>query len=183
MTRKQIVIMLTVLFIVDGIVVGALISATASPQIGVPVGLAAMVLPFALVSAVTGGLLRACGWGSLSRDFPAREPAEGAKPKVAPSFVAGKVPMNNAMEYAADDQCLHLTPVFSFTGMAPRVSIPWEHVSFPNDGAPVPTKLAGTLVEIEVSGRRMRLPPDAVSRELELRRAIAREEAATGTSA
>lgn len=169
--------MLTLLFIVDGIVVGALVSVTASPQIGVPVGVAAMALPFAVGTAVTGGLLRACGWGALSRAFPARAPMEGTRERIAPTFVAGKVPMNNAMAYAADDACLHLTPVFSFMGMAPGLSIPWEHVSFPGDGTPVKTRLAGTLAEIEVSGRRMRLPMEAVSRELEIRRAIEREHA------
>lgn len=176
MTRKQLTIMLMVLFIVDGIVVGALISATASPTIGVPVGVAAMVFPFVLVYGLTALLLRIAGWPRLARAFPARPALEGAKPKMCPQFVAARMALNNAVEYAVDDDCLHLTPMFA-SRLSAGVSIPWEHIEFPEDSGVKKTRFGVALVPITAVGVKMKVPLEAVQREMSIRRAI-REDAA-----
>lgn len=172
MTRKQLRTMLTVLIIVDGFVVGALLCAVASPAVGIPVGLAAMLVPFVLVAGLIVIMLRIAGWGGLSKSFPAVPQAEGTRAKVAPTFVVGKLPMNNAIEWASDDDHLHITPVFGWGPLCAPVSVPWEHIEFPDRGEPVRTLLAGSLVQIRAGGVPMRVPAEAVSRELEIRRAI-----------
>lgn len=184
MQRKQLKLLLTVLFIVDGFIIGALLSATRSWQLGVPVGFAVMLFPFALVALIIGGTMRMGGWGRLASAYPAVEPAPGTKAKMAEQMVIGKVPMNNSVEYAVDDDHLHLTPLMTLGSWCPAVSIPWAAVSFPDDGREAKASLLkAASVLIDAADVRMRVPPEVVRRELEVRAALRGAEESGGTLA
>lgn len=169
MPRKQFLAFLCLLLIADAVLVGALVTATAGWQLGVPLGIAAIFLPVLLVVGIMAGFMRAGGWGTLAREYPAREPLPGTKPAMAPSFTVGRIPMNNAMECAADDDCLHLTPLITLGSICPAVSIPWEAVTFPEGGRVSTGLLTGGFVKISASGVDMKLPVAAVRRELDVR--------------
>jgi len=170
--RKQFLAFLCLLLVADAVFVGVLVSATSSWRLGLPIGVAAIFVPVLFVVAIIAGIMRAGGWGTLARDFPACDPAPGTKRAMAPSFTVGCIPMNNAMEYAADDDHLHLTPLLTLGSICPAVSIPWEAVSFPDGGKPSTGVLTGGFVKISASGVGMKLPVDAVRRELGVRAAI-----------
>ncbi len=179
MTRKNIVLLLTVLFIVDAIVVGTLVGAVnRSVGVGLLAGAGAIALPFTLVGLLITGILRAAGWGRLVSAFPAVPPADGVVGKMADSLKIGGVSMNNAIECAVDDNYLHLTPLMSFGRLCPPVSIPWEHVTFPEGDTPKVGLLTGKRVHLVAQGVKMWVPAAIVERELAVRSAIERESVA-----
>jgi hypothetical protein len=171
--RKNFILLLRLLLIADGIIVGALVSATGSWKIGVPVGIGAMVLPFLLIPLITGGIMRTGGWGRIASAFPPAPWAEGTKGTMADTLTVGRVPMSNAVEVATDDDYLHLTPLMTLGKWCPAVSIPWAEVSFPDEGRETKSLLTGKSVKIAAAGVTMLVPTSAVRRELEVRRAMA----------
>lgn len=175
-SRKNIRSLLVLLFICDGVMVGAIVGGTQrSLALGLLVGLGAMLLPLVLVTLIIGGTMAAGGWGRLMQAFPAVSPLAGTVGRMAESFTVGAVPMNNAVECAADDDCLHLTPLVSLGRFCGPVSIPWEHVAFPEEGQETKGLFTGGRVAMEAAGVRMWIPTAFVARELEVRRAMGGE--------
>ncbi len=173
MPRKNFILLLRVLLIADGIIVGAVVSATGAWKIGLPVGLVAMVVPWFLIPFVAGGIMRIGGWGRIATAFPPAPWAEGTNGMMADTLTVGRVPMSNAVEVATDDDYLHLTPLITQGKWCPAVSIPWAEISFPDEGRETKSLLTGKSVKIAAAGVTMLVPTSAVRRELEVRRAMA----------
>lgn len=128
MTRKQFAILILVISITDGFIIGALISATASPAIGIPVGIAAIALPWLLLAGMGPLIWSLTGLNRVERQYPlANTSVFQQHAKVISMAVRQKwIGISNCIESATDDNHLHLR--LALPGPAGRlgVSIPWE---------------------------------------------------------
>jgi hypothetical protein len=164
MTRKQLATLILVISIVDGFMIGALISATTSPTIGVPIGVAAALLPWVLLAGLGPMIWRLMGLHQVESQFPLRSPEVFGKNARIISLAVRQpwLGVNNCVEVASDDDDLHLR--LALPGPASRrgVSIPWAAVASIKPGR--------STARLDISG----LPPywvpmKLVSRELSIR--------------
>lgn len=171
MQRKTLLTLLVMFALIEALVFGVLVGATAGWWVGVLVAMAAASLPAVLLGPLVGLFLRAFGWGRLAAAFPARPTPSGTDGLMMPTLVLGGLPMNNAVEWHADDDYLHLTPLIVTPGLAPPISIPWAAVRFIDSLDNSPGK--GGMVAIEAGGVKMKVSKASVEKELAIRRAIA----------
>lgn len=167
MSRRNLLIFLGCLFAADALMIGALLGSQKGPLAGVLAGLAALAAPIVIGLPVVALILKLAGWPSLAERFPKTDGADAVKRQIAPSLVIGKLAMSNAVEWGIDDDHLHLWPLVALSRRTAAASIPWEHIAFPEQG-----EAKGGLVEIRAGEQRLRVPLQAVRRELEVRRAI-----------
>ena len=179
MNRKSILIIVTLLSVTDALVLGIFIGAKVSVFAGLACAIGAFMMPFAMISVVLRIVCAAVGWGRLASDFPAQPLAPDAKFKPAPTVGMRwrLLQMNGAIQWAADDEYLHLAPtIVLFNEMQP-VSIPWVAVEIP----PEPRKKHigfAALREITAAGMKMWVPAEMVARELRVREELAAAESA-----
>lgn len=124
-------IALFILFITDGLVIGALVGGlSGSWRQGVLVGVIACAAPWLLVAPLILAMARASRWTRLSTLYPLRAPNPDATPARLTSIAVrwAWLAFNNCMEVRTDDDHLHLA--FGIP-MSPRmpVSIPWAAVT------------------------------------------------------
>jgi hypothetical protein len=131
LTQRNLSILLALLFVTDAIIVGALVSVTASPALGIPIALAALAFPFLMFRVVALGLGRVGLLARLSRDYPLRDgaiPPNGSSKISSISVGTRAMRLNNCVVLAADDACLHLKVSVPTVKNAPGTSIPWEQI-------------------------------------------------------
>ncbi|MCB9837829.1 MAG: hypothetical protein H6813_00680 [Phycisphaeraceae bacterium] len=131
MTQRNLSILLFVLFVTDAFVVGALVSVTASPAIGIPVALGVVVFPFLLMRVIAFAMGRIGTLARLSRAFPLRDgafPADGSARIASISLGTKSMRINNGVVLAADDECLHIKLAIPTVANGAGASIPWEQV-------------------------------------------------------
>lgn len=174
MTRKQFAILILVISITDGFIVGALISATASPLIGIPIGIAAIALPWIILAACGPAIWALMGMNRVQEQYPLLDPnIFGKDAKVISIAVRQKwIGISNCIEALADDNHLHLRLALPGPSGRLGVSIPWEAVTSIEAeksiaridiiGVPpmwVPIKLVNREIEV----RQIQLPSDVES--------------------
>ena len=159
------------ILIVDGFVVGAVVGATVSPQMGLLVGLGAIVLPFVLVPPVLWLVFRLGGWTALTERYPAVErAAEAEGGKVTSLGLKSRLNrLNNCVEWWADDGHLHLTVIPPFGKLTKPVSIPWGEV------VEIDAPRRYGFVRIELPEMNLWVDRKLVARELAVREAMEAE--------
>lgn len=176
MTRRQLAILILAISILDGFLIGAVLTATAGPAIGIPIGAGAMLLPW-LVLAATGPLV----WQMLSlhrveKQFPLRDPQVFRGGRVV-SMAARRpwLAANNCVEVASDDDSLHIRLALPAFSSRRGVSIPWEAITSIESGR--------TMSRFDIPGQPpMWLPRASLEREYELRQVQLPEEAGATVS-
>ena len=130
----------------------------------IAVGLAGLVLlwmPVMLIATLFSG------WWELAHRFPRRRPDVGAKHGLGSVAFSPVFQYKRCVNYAIDDDFLHLSlpPVLGvFHG---PISIPWSLIQFP-----VGAKRVAGMTLIDVSGRRFLVSRAMAQRELAVREQI-----------
>ena len=129
-------------------------------------------LVLAFFAAMFFVLSQISGWSGMARRFPAA-PAHDASWKFG-SMAMGMRGMryNNCVRIGVDDEHLHIRMLKIFSAYHRPISIPWALIEFPGS---LPTgRWTLGFIELRVSGgQRVWLSPQAVRREIEVRRAMA----------
>lgn len=131
MTKRNLSILIFVLLLTDALIVGALVSVTVSPALGIPIALSTLAFPFLMFRIVALGLGKIGLLARLRSDYPLRDgaiPADGSSRISSISVGNRAMRLNNCVVLAADDDCLHLQISIPTVGNAPGASIPWEQV-------------------------------------------------------
>ncbi len=149
-------LLLTVIFVVDFIVVTAIV-ASLSPSQTLWIAPLMLGLPFAIFAGMTFFL-----WKPYERRFPAAPQSRDAIVKLGQSLQLGRLArFNNAISLAADEDHLHLIPfaVMRLAG-AKVISIPWSSVT---DLGPARGKYSMRLTKAKVDGLTLAAPEWAMS--------------------
>lgn len=164
MSRKQLAILILVISVLDGFLIGAIVSTTASPAVGIPLGAAAMALPW-IILCIAGPLVwQMLGLHQVERQFPLRDPAVFGKDARIVSMCSRSswLAANNCIEVATDDDALHIR--MAIPGISPKrgVSIPWETITTVEPGR--------MMTRFQIPGHPpMWLPKGILAREYDLR--------------
>lgn len=170
MTRAGLKAFLIIMFVMDAIIAVTLGCALSSPIAGISLGAAMLAAPIALfgaISAVIGSLAR---WSAMAERYPAVTPAGRMEPILASIAVRWRwFGINNAIEWGADEEHLHLALVIPFARGTPPISIPWGETEI--------TRVRKNCYRLDVGGAgdggfRLWVPEAMVKKELALRAAI-----------
>lgn len=131
MTRKNLGIMLFVLFIADAFVIGGIVAATHSPQLGITIGVLALAFPFVLLMGIMPLFTALTGWDKVCRRYPGVPDAFAGKDAKLQSMALhySGFNFNNCVEIRSDDHHLHLRIVALIGKWNKPASIPWEAVT------------------------------------------------------
>ncbi|MGP1309953.1 MAG: hypothetical protein ACTS27_07140 [Phycisphaerales bacterium] len=144
-------VVLIVLFVVDFVVVAAIVGSLA-PRVAVWAAPLALAIPFGVF-----GLITVIAWKPLERRFPAAPQSRDAIVKLGQSLQLGAFArFNNAISMAADEDHLHLIPLtpMRLTG-AKVVSVPWDRVT---DIGPPPGRFSMKLTKATADGKTLAAP-------------------------
>lgn len=153
-----------IISVVDGLIIGAAISAMGHPARGVPIGITVMVLPWVVLAAAGPAIWSMMGLNRVQSRFPLRDPTVFTPNTKVISMAARQrwLGINNCIEAVADDDHLHIR--LALPGPAKRcgVSVPWEAVTSIN----AETRIARIDI-LDVPP--LWVPAQLVQRELEVR--------------
>jgi hypothetical protein len=124
-----------------------------------------------VVTAVFLAMARLTGWKRLAAAYPARPPAQDARTGLGSAFFYTMGNYNGCVRWHADDEYLHLALIRPFQWLGhPPMSVPWAAIEVDL------TQSRDGYQQVYIDGIPVRLPFKAVEAELELRRAMSREE-------
>jgi len=164
MNARTLRLFLACFFIIDGIIVAVVVSATSSPRLGIPVGLGVIAIPFLVIPGVMAIMAPLSGWTRLAKHYRAPDGAPSGD-NLAVTSAAFRSPAfryNNCVIVWADDDHLHLRIMKPFDAGHAPLAIPW------NDVVAIEPGVLFAVVQ-PAHGPRVFVPMKYVRRELEIR--------------
>lgn len=130
MEGKHFIFMILAIEAGTAVMIGALLTATSGPAVGLGTAALVLILPFILIPAVMVLFSRLGGWRQMAARFPAREPLPDATRNRLASIAVGKkwCRYNNVVQWSTDSDSLHLSLPPFFNAGHPPMSIPWAAV-------------------------------------------------------
>lgn len=130
MNRKTLGIALFVLFLVDALVIGAIVAVLGSPGAALMIGVLAFAAPCVLLMGIMPLFSRISGWDTLARRYPPTDDAFAGYrgPVTSIAIHRSWFNFNNCIEINADDDHLHIRMIALIGKWDRAVSIPWEAV-------------------------------------------------------